>query len=49
LGHVQETKTKNPWHKKGAEIQTKSIENLFNEIRDKNFPNLEKEIDTHVF
>jgi hypothetical protein len=33
---------------KGAEIQTKGIGNLFNEIIAENFSNLCNDIDTHV-
>jgi hypothetical protein len=33
---------------KGAEIQTKSIENLLNETTAENFPNLGNDTDTHI-
>jgi hypothetical protein len=48
LRHEQETKPKNPWGRKRADIQTKGIENVFNAIIAENFPNIGKDKDIQV-
>jgi hypothetical protein len=47
-GHNQKTNVRIHRLKEGAEIQTKGIENLFNEIIAKSFPNLCSNIDIDI-
>jgi hypothetical protein len=47
LGHHQEIEHKNSW-RRGAEIQTKDIENPFEESMAEKFPNLGKDMDIQI-
>jgi hypothetical protein len=48
LGHHKKTKPTNHGLEEGEEMQTKSIDNLFNRIIAEKFPNLKKERATQL-